>query len=77
MENKVVNVAEKLSQFSDHWNPRIIGELNGQHVKIAKLKDEFVFHHHENEDELFFVIKGKLIMEFDVETSCLNESHKP
>lgn len=59
-----VNLEQKLSLFSDHWNPRIVGELNGQHVKLAKLKGEFVWHHHEHEDELFFVLKGKLRMEF-------------
>ncbi len=59
---EIVNVAEKLSQFSDHWSPRIVGELNGQHVKLAKLQGEFVWHHHENEDELFYVIKGRLRM---------------
>lgn len=60
---KVV-IAEKLSKISDHWNPHIVGELNGQHVKAVKLQGEFVWHHHENEDELFLVIKGQLIMEF-------------
>ena len=59
-----VNISEKLSQFSDHYNPRIIGELNGQYVKAVKLMGEFVWHHHDNEDELFLVIKGKLKMEF-------------
>jgi mannose-6-phosphate isomerase-like protein (cupin superfamily) len=59
-----VNISEKLSQFSDYYNPRIIGELNGQYVKAVKLKGEFVWHHHDNEDELFLVIKGKLKMEF-------------
>ena len=61
---KKVNIEEKLSGFSDHWNPRIIGELNGQYVKAVKLKGEFVWHHHDNEDELFLVIKGALRMEF-------------
>ncbi len=61
---KKVNIDEKLSTFSDHWNPRIIGELNGQYVKAVKLKGEFVWHHHDNEDELFLVIKGILRMEF-------------
>ena len=64
MQPEKVNIAEKLGQFSDHWNPRIIGELNGQHVKATKLKGEFIWHHHEHEDELFLVIKGKLKMEF-------------
>ena len=53
-----VNIAEKLSLFTDHWNPRIIGELNGQQVKVAKLKGEFFWHHHEYEDELFLIVKG-------------------
>ena len=59
-----INLKEKLALFKDHWNPRIIGELNGQHVKLAKLKGEFIWHHHEAEDELFLVLKGVLKMEF-------------
>lgn len=59
-----INLREKLQAFSDHWNPRLIGELNGQHVKLAKFQGEFVWHHHEMEDELFFVIKGRLLMKF-------------
>jgi len=59
-----INLNQKLSLFSDHWNPRIVGELNGQHVKLAKLKGEFVWHHHDQEDELFYVVKGKLRIEF-------------
>ena len=57
-----VNLADKLAQFSDHWHPRIVGELNGQHIKLAKLKGEFVWHHHEDEDEMFLVVKGRLTM---------------
>jgi mannose-6-phosphate isomerase-like protein (cupin superfamily) len=68
-----VNIREKLNKFSDHWNPRIIGELNGQHVKAVKLKGEFVWHHHDNEDELFLVIKGKLKMEMRGQTIEINE----
>ena len=67
-----VNIEEKLSMFQDHWNPRIIAELNGQHVKAAKLKGEFFFHHHEHEDEMFLVIKGKLKMEFRDKTVTIN-----
>jgi len=67
-----VNITEKLSQFTDHWNPRIIGELNGQQVKAAKLKGEFFFHHHEHEDELFFVVKGTLKMEFRDKAVVIN-----
>jgi len=59
-----VNLQEKLSKFSDHWSPRIIGELNGQHVKLAKFQGEFVWHSHEHEDELFLVLKGRLLMKF-------------
>lgn len=68
-----VNLVEKFSQFADHWHPRIIGELNGQHVKAAKLRGEFVWHHHEHEDELFLVIKGQLTMEFRDRTVVVNE----
>jgi len=57
-----VNISEKFSRFSEHWSPRIVGELNGQHVKLAKLLGEFVWHHHDDEDELFLVIKGSLRM---------------
>jgi len=68
-----VNINEKLSQFHDYWNPRIIGELNGQQVKAAKLKGEFDWHHHEMEDELFLVIKGMLRMEFRDKVVEVNE----
>ena len=61
---QVVNLTEKLARFSDYYNPRIIGELNGQQVKLAKLKGDFVWHRHDDEDELFLVIKGKLLMDF-------------
>lgn len=57
-----VNLGEKLALFSAHWSPRIVGELNGQHVKLAKLLGEFVWHRHEREDELFLVLKGTLRM---------------
>ena len=59
-----VNLAEKLAVFDDHWNPRIVGELNGQHVKLVKFRGEFVWHRHEYEDELFLVVKGRFRMEF-------------
>ena len=70
---KKVNIDEKLRSFSDHWNPRVIGELNGQQVKAVKLKGEFVWHHHDNEDELFLVIKGTLRMEFRDKVEEINE----
>jgi mannose-6-phosphate isomerase-like protein (cupin superfamily) len=59
-----INIKEKLALFDEHWQPKIVGELNGQMVKLVKFKDEFVWHHHETEDELFLVIKGRLLMEF-------------
>lgn len=55
---------QKFSLFEDHWSPKVIGELNGQQVKIAKVKGEFVWHQHTNEDELFYVVKGKLVIRF-------------
>lgn len=59
-----INLTDKLSQFDEHWSPRIVAELNGQHVKLAKVKGAFVWHHHEHEDELFYVLKGRLTIEF-------------
>ncbi|CAL67170.1 cupin domain-containing protein [Christiangramia forsetii] len=61
---KKINVKEKLEKFSDYWSPRIVGELNGQQVKLAKLKGEFIWHSHEEEDEMFWIVKGKLKIEF-------------
>jgi mannose-6-phosphate isomerase-like protein (cupin superfamily) len=57
-----VNIAEKFSLFNDHWSPKIAGELNDSYVKLAKLHGEFVWHHHEAEDELFLVVKGRLLI---------------
>jgi mannose-6-phosphate isomerase-like protein (cupin superfamily) len=59
-----VNLAEKLAQFADHWRPKIVGELNGQQVKLVKFQGPFVWHHHDHEDELFLVVKGRFRMEF-------------
>lgn len=59
-----VNLAEKLASFSTHWAPKIVAELNGQQVKVAKFRGEFVWHHHENEDEMFLVVSGKFLMQF-------------
>ena len=58
-----VNLAEKFSLFSGYWQPKIVGALNGQQVKLAKFQGPFVWHHHEDEDELFFVVKGRFRME--------------
>ena len=69
-----VNIAEKLSLFTDYWNPRIAGELNGQHVKLVKFKGEFVWHQHDNEDEMFFVVKGTFNMELRDKIITLHEN---
>ena len=61
---EVINLKEKFASFSEHWSPRIAAELNGQQVKLAKIRGEFVWHHHDHEDELFFVVSGRLRMEF-------------
>lgn len=68
-----VNISEKLQLFQDHWNPHIVGELNGQHVKLAKFKGEFVWHKHDDEDEMFYVISGKFNMEFRDKTIEIQE----
>ena len=59
-----INLAEKLAMFNEHWSPKIVGELNGQYVKLTKFQGEFVWHRHEAEDELFLVLKGKFAMHF-------------
>jgi mannose-6-phosphate isomerase-like protein (cupin superfamily) len=59
-----INLREKLSRFTEHWSPKIVGELNGQQVKLAKFRGAFDWHHHDNEDELFLVVKGRFRMEF-------------
>jgi mannose-6-phosphate isomerase-like protein (cupin superfamily) len=59
---KVVNLAQKFALFSEYWSPKIVGELNGQQVKVAKLHGAFIWHQHEHEDELFLVVKGRLRM---------------
>jgi mannose-6-phosphate isomerase-like protein (cupin superfamily) len=58
--NGKVNLAEKLDRFTERWSPKIVGELNGQHVKLVKVQGEFVWHRHEREDELFLVLRGTL-----------------
>ena len=69
-----INIMKKFSLFEKQWTPKIIGELNGQYVKLCKLKDDFVWHSHENEDELFMVFKGTLLIDFrDRETVKVEE----
>lgn len=68
-----VSLAEKFSLFSEYWSPKIVGELNGQHVKLARFKGEFVWHKHDHEDEMFFIVDGTLKIEFRDKTVTLRK----
>jgi mannose-6-phosphate isomerase-like protein (cupin superfamily) len=68
-----VNLTDKFAQFQDYWNPRVIGELNDFAVKAVKLKGEFIWHHHDTEDELFLVVKGTLRMRFRDHEAIIRE----
>ena len=68
-----VNLAQKFSMFKDFWSPKIVGELNDSHVKLVKLHGEFVWHHHETEDELFLVVKGSLLIKLRDQDIFLEE----
>lgn len=68
-----VNINEKLNAFSEYWSPKIVGDINESYVKLAKLKGEFVWHMHENEDEMFMVIRGRLVIKLRTEDIILNE----
>lgn len=67
-----VNISDKLATFSDYFNPRIVGELNGQQVKLVKFQGEFIWHHHDHEDELFYVVKGSFEMHLRDKTITVN-----
>ena len=64
MKPEAINLTEKFSRFTEHWSPKIVGEVNDSYVKLVKLKGEFVWHHHEAEDEMFLVVKGRLCIRF-------------
>ncbi len=68
-----VNIRQKLSLFSEHWSPKIVGELNGQYVKLVKFQGPFVWHHHDNEDEMFLVVKGRFRMEYEDHSELIEE----
>ena len=70
---EIVNLAQKFNTFQDYWSPKIVGEINESHVKLVKLKGEFVWHHHEVEDELFLIVKGRLLIKFRDRDLWLNE----
>jgi mannose-6-phosphate isomerase-like protein (cupin superfamily) len=73
IEMEKINLAQKFNLFSDYWSPKIVGDLNDSYVKLVKLKGEFVWHHHENEDELFLVVKGNLLIKLRDRDILLNE----
>ncbi len=68
-----INLNEKFSLFSEHWSPKIIGELNGQHIKLGKFQGEFIWHKHDDEDEAFFVMRGSFVMHLRDKTIELKE----
>ncbi len=68
-----VNLAQKFSMFQDYWNPKVVGDINDSSVKLVKLKGEFVWHHHETEDELFLVVKGRLLIRLRDQDILLKE----
>ena len=68
-----VNIEEKLSLFNEQWKPKIVGELNGQYVKLVKFQGPFVFHHHDTEDEMFLVVKGRFRMEYEDHDEWIEE----
>ena len=73
MSVEKVNIEQKLALFDEHWNPKLAGELNGQYVKLVKFLGEFVWHHHDEEDELFLVVKGRFRMQFRDEDVWIEE----
>ncbi len=73
MDMKPINVLQKFTLFSDQWSPRIIAEANNQLVKLAKLKGEFVWHNHPDEDEIFFIVKGSLVIKYKDQEVMLKE----
>ncbi len=73
MLNNKVNLLQKFDLFNEYWTPKIVGELNGQQVKLVKFKGEFVWHHHEQEDEMFYVVKGSFEMHYRERIDVINE----
>ena len=72
-EMEKINLVEKFSLFKEQWSPKIVGELNGQMIKLVKFQGPFVWHHHDHEDELFYVVEGSFDMEFENETITINK----
>ena len=70
---EAVNLADVFGRFDDHWSPKVIGTVNDMHVKAAKIQGEFVWHHHDDEDEMFLVVSGQLLMRFRDRDVVVNE----
>ena len=73
MKNSLINFKEKFQKFSDYWSPKVIAELNDYQFKLVKIKGEFIWHNHENTDEAFIVLEGKIFIEFEGKTEEINE----
>ena len=71
---KAININEKLNKINDYWNPRVVAELNGQQIRLVKFIGEFPFHKHEHEDEMFFVVKGEMKIEFEDRMEAVQEN---
>ncbi len=71
---KVINIHEKLKLINDHWNPRVVAEPNGQQIRLVKVLGDFPFHKHEDEDEVFFVVKGNIRLDFETHSERLKEN---
>lgn len=71
--NQAVNVLGKISEIQDFWSPRVLGEVNDQYIKVAKLKGDLVWHTHDDQDELFYVVKGSLVIEMEAGVVRINE----
>lgn len=68
----VINLEQKFARFTDHWHPHVVADLNDQHIKLAKVEGEFIWHNHAEEDELFVVVKGQLHIDFHDRTETIN-----
>ena len=73
MKNSLINFKEKFQKFSNYWSPKVIAELNDYQFKLVKIKGEFIWHNHENTDEAFIVLEGKIFIEFEGQTEEINE----
>lgn len=68
-----ISLRDKFNCFDDHWSPKVVGRVNDVHIKLVKFKGEFIWHHHDDEDELFLVVKGQMLMKLPDQTLCVKE----